>query len=729
MATFPTSINALTQVLEKRHLTAAEGLMLGISVVSPQDASSDLGFTPGGQIKHMERLPYYDLDGSPLKDPKLNIPFVRYRVDRPTGWTPPIDKDGNPIKMAKYMSPRGSSTFVYLPRVEGINWELVASDPTVDIMITEGEFKAVAVCKLGIPCIGLGGVGMFGGSGEPFPPPMDRFSLLGRKIDIVFDADKESDYENPLKKPVASQATRLASKLFLLGAVPSLLSLARTDAFKKARASDPNAKMGIDDFIEAGGTPEDLIATRTNPIECADMAELTATYAYYCGEGPHVVNIKTGEVYKTNAFIHELEVNRKRLQERKNAPPRIVYVAKEFIESRDRPEIDKKVFWPHYKMGYDPDSKIYNEWRGFAVEGRVGEDAGSRERYNEVVAIWKRYIEGLFGDYAWYFEKWLAHLFQRPGEKTTIAVILASPLNGVGKSLLGEIIRGMIGWESSVAIELDRAMKNFNAPLARKVFLQMDEAEGKFSGHESKLNDLISSDQVMIERKGFDPLPIDNFARVYLTSNSVAPVRIYEENRRLFICVPDMTTEYARKEWAPWVGGVVAKRLKGGEGAAMLRWHLDRVDLTGWDPCARVVATPAMLEMVEASRTKNGDVMDGLWEAFIDEEQNKEGWWVLTGELRKKDSIIWSNLIAKLKAEGGQTLAHQFKVKGKASPQKCVILDRSGKMAKHRPNGEDKYWLNNASEGLTGEQCTAAERRASVAYVTWKGIVLPSDKY
>ena len=706
---------------------------MGLAITSPTNAEGDLGWVPGGPIEHLERLPYYDLTGNTIKDPKIgNIDFVRYRIQRPSGWAPTpkgtIGRNGKPIKDAKYLSPKGSSTFVYLPRLDGLDWTEVAANPNIPVMITEGEFKAYSMCKVGTICIGLTGVQAFGKNGEPFPYPLSEFAHLGRQYIIAFDADSESDSETTLKVEVAQAAMRLASKLAIAGGDPRLVHIARTATFKIAREGDSNCKMGLDDFLFAGGTPAELLATATIAVNCQDMAVLRSTYAYYTGEGPHIVNTQNGNVYKTGAFVNELEVKRVRLQERAQGAPIKVYVAKEFVEARDRPEIDRKVFWPHFPMGFDPEARIYNEWRGFAVEGSVG--AGEGDKYNNVVKVWKKFIKGLFGDHDWYFEKWLAHMFQKPGEKTTLAVILASPLNGVGKSLLGEIIRGMVGVESSVAIELDRAMKNFNAPLARKIFLQMDEAEGKFSGHESKLKDLVTADTVVIEKKNFDPIVVDNFARVFLTSNSVAPIRLDAENRRFLVVVPNMTKAFSLGEWGPWVSDVVAKTLKSADGLRMLRWYLDKVDLTGWDPCARVVVTEAMMEMVEASRSKSSDVVDGLWEAFGEDEA---GLWVLIPELRKKDAPVWANFIAKLKSEGGQTLAHTYKMKG-GKTQKCVVIDRSGRLPRHKPPASDQWHLMNAgSDGerfvLSGEDCVAAERRASTAYVTWKGLVLPDAKY
>lgn len=722
--TSPFSINPLSALLEKRRLTAAEGLLMGLDIVQPLATEGDLGYVPGGKIKHLERLPYFDLTGNPIKDPKNdNREFVRYRIERPSDWIPTpkgtVGANGKPIKDAKYLSPRESSTFAYLPRVDGIDWTEVAANPSIPVMITEGEFKAYTMCKAGFYCIGLTGVQAFGRNGEPFPYPLSEFSQLGREWQIVFDADSESDFENPLKLTVAQAAMRLASKLALVGANPHLLHIARTPAFLEARTKDPHAKLGLDDYLFAEGTPEQLIATKTRAIECQDMAYLRSTYAYYTGEAPHIVNVLNGHVYKTTVFVKELEANKIRLVERANGAPQKVRVASEFIDARDRPEIDRKVFWPHASMGYDAEARIYNEWRGFAVEGFIQSD--EKEAYNEVVAIWKKFIRGLCGEHDWYFEKWLAHLFQFPGVKTTIAVIMATPMTGIGKSLMGEIIRGMIGGESSVAMELGRATKDFNSLLSGKIFIQMDEAEGKFAGHESKLKDMITADTAIIEKKMFDAVVVDNFCRIFMTSNSVSPIRLDAEERRYLVLSPEMTKAEVVANWGPWIGSVVAKQLKSPQGLRLLRCYLNKVDLTGWEPTARVVMTPAALDMIDAGRTKSSDIVEGLWEAL---SADPVGWWALSSELKGKDSAMWANLVARIKSEGGQSLRHKVK-----DMKAVTILDPKGALPKHMPPSEKQWWLDNKELKLPGDEIKSGAVRAQVAWEKWDGLVpRPSSK-
>lgn len=106
----------------------------------------DAAFIPLGSTVPVRayHIPYFDLAG------KLTS-FYRVRLLDP--WTPKGEK-----KPRKYTQPGGTTAHLYFPPVPGLDWRKIAKDTTKEIAITEGEKKAYALCKIGVPCIGLGGV-------------------------------------------------------------------------------------------------------------------------------------------------------------------------------------------------------------------------------------------------------------------------------------------------------------------------------------------------------------------------------------------------------------------------------------------------------------------------------------------------------------------------------------------------------------------------------------------
>jgi hypothetical protein len=172
------------------------------------------------------RIPYFDAEGEPTK-------FYRLRF---LG-SPEPGKDKPP----KYHQPGGTIPDVYLPPLLDRPWSELLSDPTVDLVITEGEKKSSCACKHGIPTIGLGGVWSFASAkhGADLIPGLASAEWKGRRCAIIHDADAAS------KPQVVSAALRLAAELTILGA--------------EVRVGFPPAggPKGIDDLLVARG-PEAL---------------------------------------------------------------------------------------------------------------------------------------------------------------------------------------------------------------------------------------------------------------------------------------------------------------------------------------------------------------------------------------------------------------------------------------------------------------------------------------
>jgi len=153
--------------------------------------------------------------------------YCRIRPDHPR------TSGGKPVK---YESPRGQPNQVYLPpRVAE-----VLSDPTCELLITEGERKALAAMQAGFPCIGL--VGVFGwkqGNKETLLPALERIAWHGRNVRIVFDSDIAD------KPEVQDAENRLAAHLTNRGAIVKAVRIPPG----KPGANGKPEKVGLDDFL------------------------------------------------------------------------------------------------------------------------------------------------------------------------------------------------------------------------------------------------------------------------------------------------------------------------------------------------------------------------------------------------------------------------------------------------------------------------------------------------
>ena len=101
-------------------------------------------------------IPYFDRAGAPIlfeRDGE-HIPFVRIRY-----LAEPAVRGFKKLKPQRYAQLKGSGVHAYFPRIR--DWQEIAANPDVPVVIVEGELKALKACIEGVPTIGLGGVDNF----------------------------------------------------------------------------------------------------------------------------------------------------------------------------------------------------------------------------------------------------------------------------------------------------------------------------------------------------------------------------------------------------------------------------------------------------------------------------------------------------------------------------------------------------------------------------------------
>jgi putative DNA primase/helicase len=218
MALIKTDKKAILDACKKeRRITDKEAKDLGLYVVSSIEAREHkFKYTAAGVV-----LPFHNPeDGAP--HPKLKR--IRYAKPEPEG--------------VRYSQPAKSGVEVYCASLpDHINWPKVLEDADVPLVVTEGEFKAIAAIKCGIPCVGLGGVGSFG---RMFLTPyLKRFKWTGRVVYITYDSDVHDKAEVAVQERKLAQALKQKGATVLVVPVPD--------------PADGSDKQGLDDWLWAQG--------------------------------------------------------------------------------------------------------------------------------------------------------------------------------------------------------------------------------------------------------------------------------------------------------------------------------------------------------------------------------------------------------------------------------------------------------------------------------------------
>ncbi|MBN9520685.1 DUF3854 domain-containing protein [bacterium] len=205
-------------------------------------------------------FPYFDAAGEPMTftggDGTLH-PFVRLKPS-----VPRTDRQNKGRKI-KYESPAAAPCRAYLPP----GTRAALADPTIALLITEGEKKTLCADQHGFPCVGLGGVWAWqkkrdrdaagrGTGPRELIPDLDGVAWPGRKVFLAFDSDLAD------KPEVQWAEYHLADVLRQCGADVRAVRLP---------AEADGSKNGLDDFLIRHGPEElrKLLASAVSPARPA----------------------------------------------------------------------------------------------------------------------------------------------------------------------------------------------------------------------------------------------------------------------------------------------------------------------------------------------------------------------------------------------------------------------------------------------------------------------------
>jgi hypothetical protein len=311
-----------------------------------------------------------------------------------------------------------------------------------------------------------------------------------------------------------------------------------------------------------------------------DVRELNKTYAVVLVGGRAAIIKEVGNpelcLISTEAF-HTWFGNRIVMEGKKQ-----VTLAKHWLNHPLRRQYEGIVFAPKREV---PDH--YNLWRGFAVEPKAGDCGLFLDHIRDVACC------GIDAHYHWVMT-WLAQIVQHPDVKMGTSVVFRGK-RGTGKTIIGEIIRPLLGPHYYRVAEPRYITGQFNSHLIACLLLHAD--EGFWAGDhqaESKLKDLITSDEQMIEFKNKEPIRVRNYVRLLVTGNANWIVPAGMEERRF--AVFDMADTH-QEDHAYF--GAMLKQMEHGGYAALLH-HLLHYDCSGIN-LRTIPKTGALLDQKLAS--------------------------------------------------------------------------------------------------------------------------------
>ena len=143
-----------------------------------------------------------------------------------------------------------------------------------------------------------------------------------------------------------------------------------------------------------------------------------------------------------------------------------------------------------------------------------------------------------------YIINWFAHIFQKPGEKIGIALILVG-MQGTGKTVFTNVVCHLCGCYGLENANLNNISGNYNTLIKDKILIVVNEVDPKYgltSGSTNNLKTLITESSIDFNQKHKDAINGKNFANFIFVSNNFIPMRIDLDDRRF--CVIEVSPDY-----------------------------------------------------------------------------------------------------------------------------------------------------------------------------------------
>lgn len=532
--------------LARSGLTAADAKTMRVVFQSEARNKKDLS------VKHPGyRIPYPDLKGR-------NTKFYRVRLFA-SGFEAAL----------RYRQPKGTDVRLYFPPV-GNKWGRLAADVKTPLYITEGEKKAFCAMKKGLPCVGLGGVWSWASKKKNIALISD-FDLVvwsGRAVYIVFDSDMASNDD------IRKAADRLGDTLKARGASVTILQLPE---------GPEGAKVGLDDWL-----------LRNNPSALKNLGAGESADSKILWK----LNEEVAIVKSAGGLYH---FPTKRFQKEEflgNAVYSHLYLTNQ-KDDKALPAFKFWLKWPHRRMHegivYAPGEPLVtkgndlNLWHGLKVEPAPG-------NVKPWVALLDYIFEGNVKSRKW-FEQWLAYPLQNPGAKLYTMVLLWSRQEGVGKSLVGYVMKEIYG-DNFAEVSQEELHSDYNAWAENKQFALGEELTGSDRRRDfDRLKHMVTRSAITVNAKYQPHYSIRDCINYLLNSNNPNALLMSDTDRRCFI------HEIKAEKQADSFYAEIDKWYKKPDGPAALLHYMLHLDMAGFNPKAEAPMTHAKNEMLSNTRS------------------------------------------------------------------------------------------------------------------------------
>lgn len=204
------------------------------------------------------------------------------------------------------------------------------------------------------------------------------------------------------------------------------------------------------------------------------------------------------------------------------------YFLKKWILDPDIRTYSRLVFSPKKEVRHDE----FNLFTEFAIPPKAGGDISKPQ---ELLRIICNNDPAVFD----YVENWLAHIIQKPFMKTLVCLIFQGE-EGAGKDtfweFIGDILGKSMGYYFNTTNPEHNVFNIFNSGTERSVLVKFEEASFTTNkANMDKLKGIITGVRENYTRKGVDPITLDDYRNIVMTTNADVPILISDTDRRFML--------------------------------------------------------------------------------------------------------------------------------------------------------------------------------------------------
>jgi hypothetical protein len=245
---------------------------------------------------------------------------------------------------------------------------------------------------------------------------------------------------------------------------------------------------------------------------------------------------------------------------------------------------------------------------------------------------WNEHLEYLFPEqeYRGHLLNWMGWLVKNITKKPKHALIIQGEVNGTGKSFIGKVLAAILHSANVAVVPQNGLAGRFNSWAAQAKLILIEELRaGDRMAVKEALHDIVTEDTISVERKGVDPIKVDNCFGVLAFTNDDAALSLDKTDRRYLVIKTDRTKAEADAKQAEGYFIRLFAKIDDPDAMAAVMYSLVNRDFGGYSGQQAAPLTAAKQVMHRASMPE--------LEHWLDENRLN---WPLDARIIRVDDVL-----------------------------------------------------------------------------------------